>query len=57
MLRFLIGLFVAVTAAKFISSLRRGNKIDAPPQTGVVVDASPCPRCGVYGDVPCKNCR
>jgi hypothetical protein len=60
MIRFLIGLFLAVTAAKFISGLRRAHKLgrtfDSPPDD-VVMDARPCPLCGVYGESPCKNCR
>ncbi len=55
-LKFLIGAWLAVTAFKFLSGLRKADNKDRVGDASVV-DAEKCPVCGVFGDQPCRNCN
>jgi hypothetical protein len=55
-IKFLIGIWLAITAVKFFFGLRKA-KGDKPLFDPSVVEAEKCPACGVFGDQPCRNCN
>jgi hypothetical protein len=56
LLKFFIGVWLAITAFKFISGLSKAGN-GKPVRDASVLDAEKCPVCGVFGDQPCRNCN